>query len=79
MKIANKEFHPYEKADELWVLTVYYNPCGYKSRRCTYDTFIHTMHVSGINVLTVECAFGDDLFELPESQDVIKVRSESLL
>lgn len=79
MKIANKGFRPYEKADELWVVTVYYNPCGYKSRRSTYDTFIHTMRVSGINVLTVECAFGDDPFELPESQDVIKIRSDSLL
>lgn len=69
----------YNQADPLWVITVYYNPCGYKSRRSTYDTFIKTMHNSGINVLTVECSFGDDPFELPPAHDVVKIRSESLL
>ncbi|MDP1689644.1 MAG: hypothetical protein Q8L52_00320 [bacterium] len=72
-------FVRYEDAPLLWVITVYYNPCGYKSRRSTYDTFIRTMRSSGINVLTVECAFGDDPFELPPSHDVIKIRSKSLL
>ena len=72
MKIANKEFQPYQKVSELWVITVYYNPCGYKSRRSTYDTFMQMMHLSGINVLTVECAFGDDLFELPEAHAKIQ-------
>jgi hypothetical protein len=68
----------YEKAPALWVLTVYYNPCGYQSRRDTYDTFIESMHDSGINVLTVECAFGDDPFALSNAKDVIQIRSASL-
>lgn len=79
MKIADFDFKPYHKASKLWVITVYYNPCGYESRRRTYDTFIQTMRISGINVLTVECAFGCDLFQLPDSQDVIRIRSNSLL
>lgn len=79
MIISYKDFYPYEKANELWVITVYYNPCGYKSRRSTYDAFIYTMRQSGINVLTIECAFGDDSFDLPELQEVIKIRSSSLL
>lgn len=72
-------FSKYAVASSLWVITVYYNPCGYQSRRSTYDTFIHTMRSSGINVLTVECAFGDDPFELPPSHDVLTIRSNSLL
>lgn len=79
MQIAGVEFSPYEKANELWVITVYYNPCGYRSRRSTYDTFMRTMRISGINVLTVECAFGNDPFELPAAHDVIKIRSGTLL
>ena len=79
MEIANREIPPYEKAGALWVLTVYYNPCGYISRRSTYDIFIKTMRQSGINVLTIECAFENDQFELPPSPDVIQIRSASLL
>jgi hypothetical protein len=33
----------------------------------------------GINVLTVECAFGDDPFELPTDAHIVRVRSNSLL
>ena len=79
MKVAGRNLSLYEKAEELWLITVYYNPCGYQSRRSTYETFIATMRLSGINVLTVECAFGNDPFELPPSQDVIKIRSNTLL
>lgn len=79
MKIAGEDFSPYKKQDELWVIVVYYNPCGYKSRRSTYDAFIKTMHASGINTVTVECAFKDDPFELPESPNVIKIKSDTLL
>jgi hypothetical protein len=49
------------------------------SRRSTYDTFMALMRRSRINVLTIECAFGDDQFVLPDTPDVIKVRSASLL
>ncbi len=69
----------YTQSPHLWVITVYYNPCGYKTRRDTYEQFMKTMRQSGIQVLTVECAFGNDSFDLPESSDVIKVRSNSLL
>lgn len=69
----------YRPESSLWVITVYYNPCGYKTRRTTYDRFMHTMRYSGINVLTIECAFGNDAFDLGESVDVVKVRSNSLL
>lgn len=79
MRFGNIDFLPYARADKLWVITVYYNPCGYQSRRSTYDAFIRTMRLSGINILTVECAFGDDPFQLPNSHDVIKIRSRSLL
>ena len=77
--MCHQQTEKYTPDDRLWVITVYYNPCGYVSRRTTYDTFIETMRSSGIPVLTVECAFGDDPFELPHRSDVIKIRSHSLL
>lgn len=79
MKIANENFQLYAPDNELWVITVYYNPCRYYSRRSTYDTFIQTMTESGIHVLTVECAFNNEDFELPDCSNIVKIRSNSLL
>lgn len=64
---------------ELVVITTYYNPCGYASRRRNYTTFIEGMHRAGVTAITVECAFGDDPFVLPASLDVIQVRAKTLL
>lgn len=69
----------YAPTPELCVITSYYNPCGYKTRRDNYDIFVGAMRRSGIQCLTVECAFGDEPFELPETPDTIQVRSKTLL
>lgn len=80
MIIPAESFVHYEPVPELWVITVYYNPCRFMSRRTTYDAFVHSMRASGVNVLTIECAFGDEPYELSsKSGDVVQIRSESLL
>ncbi|WP_241299523.1 hypothetical protein [Burkholderia stabilis] len=61
------------------VITTYFNPCGYATRRRNYDLFVEGMRRSGVPCITVECAFGDAPFELPPSLDVIQVRSTTLL
>lgn len=50
--------------DKFWVIVVISNPVRYKSRYELYQKFISKM--KGINVLTVECAFGDRPFEVTE-------------
>ncbi|HEY4486167.1 MAG TPA: hypothetical protein VJB70_00325 [Candidatus Paceibacterota bacterium] len=77
LSLAN--FPTYKTPKKLWVITTYYNPCRYATRRKNYDVFIASMRRSGISVLTVECAFGDAPFELPDSLDTIQIRSSSLL
>lgn len=69
----------YASAPDLWVLTTYYNPLRYRTRRHNYDIFAQSLRKSGIPCVTVECAFGDEPFELPEKLDVIKVRAPDLL
>jgi|SRR5471030_450048 len=64
---------------ELVVITTYFNPCRYVTRRKNYDLFMEGIRRAGIPCITVECAFGDEAFELPESLDVIQVRSQTLL
>ncbi|MCU6501973.1 hypothetical protein LPN04_29695 [Rugamonas sp. A1-17] len=64
---------------ELVVITTYFNPCRYLSRRKNYDLFIDGMQRAKVPCITVECAFGDGPFELPASLDVVQVRSQALL
>ncbi|MPQ69375.1 hypothetical protein [Pseudomonas sp. MWU12-2323] len=64
---------------ELVVITTYYNPCSWVSRRRNYDVFMEGMRNAGVTCVTVECAFGNEPFELPESLDVIQVRAKTLL
>lgn len=70
---------PVSPLRQLAVITTYFNPCGYASRRRNYDLFMVGMRKAGVTCITVECAFGDELFELPDALDVIKVRSKTLL
>lgn len=65
--------------DELFVITTYFNPCGYATRRRNYDLFMDGVRKAGVSCITVECAFGNDHFELPASLDVIQVRAKTLL
>lgn len=83
--ISSREFtvvptYPkYVQAPELWVITTYFNPCRYQTRRTNFDIFAASLRDAGINLLVVECAFGTDDFELPLSLDTVRVRSRSLL
>lgn len=67
----------YAQAPGHWAITSYYNPMGYKSRRVNYEIFAALMRRSGIPLLTVECAFNDQPYDLPEQLDVVRVRSQS--
>ncbi|GBG14806.1 UvrABC system protein A [Novimethylophilus kurashikiensis] len=63
----------------LAVITTYYNPCRYVTRRKNYDIFMAGMRAAGVLCLTVECAFPGQDFELPPSPDVVQVRATTLL
>lgn len=69
----------YDSADDLWIVTSYFNPVGYRSRRRNYDAFLAPIVAGGLHVLTIECAFGDDAFTLPSSPHVVRVRSRHIM
>ena len=73
------EDYAYNYVSGLWVVTAYYNPAGYGSRRRNYEIFAQALKQSGIPLLTVECAFGDQPYDLPVSADVVRVRGNSPL
>lgn len=69
----------YRPCDDLWVVTAYFNPAHYQARRALYHTFAETLQRSGLHLLTVECAFGDDPFELPPGPEMIHVRGRDIM
>ena len=66
-------------SSDLWVITCYFNPCRYKTKRANFDAFMAGMKDNGANVLVVELAFGDEEFELPESKNVLRLRGSGVM
>jgi hypothetical protein len=69
----------YDLAPDLWLVTAYFNPLGYASRRRNYELFREPIMRGGLKLVTIECAFGSDDFTLPPSPDVLRVRADDLL
>ena len=70
---------PYLPCADLSVITTYYNPAGYAARRENYARFAQPLVEAGINLVTVECAFGVEPFELAPSPSVIQVRGQDTI
>ena len=64
---------------KLWGVTCYFNPNGYNTKLKNYKIFKEALEHSGVPLLTVECAFGDDQYNLPDDDYVIKVRAHDVL
>jgi hypothetical protein len=60
-------------------ITAYFNPAGYRNRRENYAAFAEALEAAGVPLLTVELAFGDDSYDLPESPDTLRLRGRSRL
>lgn len=69
----------YAPAPDLWVVTAYFNPERYRTKRANYDRFRDSLAASGIRLVTVECAFGDAPFELAPSADVLHVPGRDVM
>jgi len=64
---------------DLWVITCYFNPCRYKTKRKNFDLFLAGMKKVGANVLTVELAFADEEFELEPGDGVLQLRGNGVM
>ena len=69
----------YASAPDLGVVTTYFNPAGWRSRRALFDRFLEPFSRSDLTLLVVECALGDAPFELPPSPSVVRVRAPHAL
>lgn len=66
-----------QRDSDFWVVTTYFNPAGYVSRRRNYDQF--RARLGSVPCLTVECAEDNRPFELSPSADVVQVRAQGAL
>jgi hypothetical protein len=79
---AMNAVHPakrYDAVDDLGLITTYFNPLGYHSKRRNYEAFKDAIVGSGLQLLTVECAFGTAPFVLPRSTGLVQVRARDLM
>jgi hypothetical protein len=64
---------------ELAAVCCYYNPCHYQSRLRNFHLFFTDIVRTGIHLLTVELALGDDEWELQGVPDVLRLRAQDVL
>lgn len=64
---------------ELAAVCAYFNPCHYQTRLSNYHLFRQGVVKTGLHLLTVECAFAKDEFELTGVDNLIQVRSPDVM
>ena len=63
----------------FWVITTHFNFAKFQALLDNYFIFANRLKAQNINLLTVELAFGDDSYEIPESENVVRLRSKSVM
>ena len=65
----------------FWGITTFFNPARYKNKIKNYKRFREHTKMQGLNLLTVELAFGDRPFELNKNDAdiLIQLRTNSIL
>lgn len=69
----------YAAAPDLWVVTAYFNPAGYESRRRNYRRFIRPFADGGVPHRLVQCAFGDAGFDALGDEYDLRIRARDVL
>ena len=64
---------------DTWIITCYFNPCRYLTKKYNFDVFAARLKSSRANLLVVEMALEDGEFELGEEHQVIRVRGAGVM
>ena len=64
---------------DFWCISVFFNPAKYKAPVTNYHLFKEHLLRQGNKLLTVELAFNDDDFCLPDSPDIVRLRGSSVM
>jgi hypothetical protein len=66
-------------SSDFCVITSYFNPARYKTKRRNFDAFMDGMAKVGADVRVVELAFGDDDFELDAADNILQFRGTDIM
>jgi 5-bromo-4-chloroindolyl phosphate hydrolysis protein len=80
--IRKSEKQDFKKlSGSFWALTTYYNSTGIKEKKKNYQFFRNNLKKQKVKLLTIECAFKKQKFELKkeDADKLIQVRSNSIL
>ncbi len=69
----------YRHTDDLWIVMAYFNANGYQTKRQNYERTRERIQQSGLNFLTVECAFGDRPFDLQPGPHLFQIRGRDVM
>ncbi|GMT99601.1 hypothetical protein KH5H1_37210 [Corallococcus caeni] len=65
--------------DDTWIITAYFNPCRYATKKLNFDIFAARLKASQAKLLVIEMALDDREFELGNDHDVIRVRGDGVM
>jgi hypothetical protein len=63
----------------IYIVTCYYNPNGYETKRRNFDLFVAGLRHLSQYLIVIECALGGRDFELPVSSMTLRVRGANIL
>jgi hypothetical protein len=66
-------------ASDTWIVTAYFNPCRYFTKKRNFDMFAARLASIGARLLVVEMALDDSEFELGDDHEVIRVRGNGVM
>ncbi len=66
-------------ADDIWIITSYFNPCRYLTRKLNFDMFAARLKSTGARLLIIEMALDGHDFELGEDHHTIRVRGDGVM
>jgi hypothetical protein len=61
------------------VITVFFNPAGFTSLLNNYFIFAENLKRQNVELITIECAFNDGPFYLPENANTHRLKSNSVM
>jgi hypothetical protein len=64
---------------DTWIVTAYFNPCRYSTKKFNFEMFTARLKSSNANLLVIEMALPEDEFELSGGHNVIRVRGGGVM
>lgn len=66
-------------SSDTWIVTAYFNPCRYVTKRANFDLFADGLRLTTRNLLVIELALGGAAFELGEVEHHVRVRANGVM